>query len=133
MKMRYFETKKGRIELIPMIDVMFFLLIFFMILTLRMIPDQGMGLALPQSSTAKTLPHPQVLISLSANGGVHVRGQLVSPQQLQQLLVTRPGQRRPEVMIAAAKNVPFQDFVAVMDAARKAGVASIGIAAVHAS
>jgi len=129
--MRYFETKKGRIELIPMIDVMFFLLIFFMILTLRMIPNQGLGLALPQSSTAKVLPRPNVLISLSANGAIHVQGQLVTTSQLPQWLVKSPGKRRPEVTIAAAKNVPFQDFVAVMDAVRKAGVASIGIAAEH--
>ena len=99
MKMSYFETKKGRIELIPMIDVMFFLLIFFMILTLRMIPDQGLGLALPQASRAKTLPRPQVLIGLTANGAIHVQGRVVRRAALARLL------------------------------ARKAGVANIGIAA----
>ncbi|MHB8254310.1 MAG: ExbD/TolR family protein [Acidiferrobacter sp.] len=131
MKMAYFETKKGRIELIPMIDVMFFLLVFFMILTLRMIPNQGLHLALPQATTAKVLPRPQVVISLSANGAIHVHGQRVTRSELRGLLAQAPGKRRPVVTIAAAKNVPFQDFVAVMDAARKAGVASIGIATVH--
>ncbi len=129
MKMRYFETKKGRIELIPMIDVMFFLLVFFMILTLRMIPDHGLGLALPQASTAKALPRPQILVSLTANGVVHVQGHVVPRSALKGLLSRHAGKRRADVTIAAAKNVPFQDFVAVMSAARKAGVASIGIAA----
>ena len=41
MKMRYFEHKKARIEIIPMIDVMLFLLVFFIIVTLQMIPDTG--------------------------------------------------------------------------------------------
>lgn len=131
MKMRYFETKKGRIELIPMIDVMFFLLIFFMILTLRMIPDHGLNLALPQSSTAKVLPRPQVLVNLAANGTLHLAGRLITLSQLSQQLMRRPGKRRPDVTIAAAQNVPFQDFVAVMDAARKAGVANVGIATAH--
>ena len=129
MRMRYFETKKGRIELIPMIDVMFFLLVFFMILTLRMIPDHGLGLALPQASTAKRLPRPQILISLTASGKIHVQGHVVRRAALARLLSQRVGGRRADVTIAAAKNVPFQDFVAVMSAARKAGVASIGIAA----
>lgn len=129
MRMRYFETKKGRIELIPMIDVMFFLLVFFMILTLRMIPDHGLGLALPQASTAKMLPRPQILIALTSSGAIHVQGRVVGRAALTRILSRRVGGRRPDVTIAAAKNVPFQDFVTVMSAARKAGVASIGIAA----
>ena len=45
--MRYFEHKKARIEIIPMIDVMLFLLVFFIIITLQMIPDKGVNLQLP--------------------------------------------------------------------------------------
>ncbi len=47
MKMRYFEHRKARIEIIPMIDVMLFLLVFFIIVTLNMIPDAGVNLQLP--------------------------------------------------------------------------------------
>ena len=126
MRIRYFETKKSRIELIPMIDVMFFLLVFFMILTLRMIPDQGLKLALPQSTTAKILPKPKVLVNLTSQGVIHVRGRVVTAQGLEQWLRARGGHL--QVTIAAAKGVPFQDFVHVMDACRRAGVASIGIA-----
>ncbi len=128
MKMRYFETRKGRIELIPMIDVMFFLLVFFMILTLRMIPDQGLGLALPQASTAKALPHPHILIGVAKSGAIDVNHHRVTPQALMAWLAGQ-AKRKPVVTIAAARGVPFQDFVRVMNAARKAGITSIGIAA----
>lgn len=128
MKIRYFDTKKGRIELIPMIDVMFFLLVFFMILTLHMISDQGLKLALPQATTAKVLPKPQVLITLTQNGLIHVQGKVLTARALRGLLEAN-GSQHPQVTIAAAKGVPFQDFVKVMDACRKAGVVSIGIAA----
>ena len=37
--MRYFETRKARIEIIPMIDIMLFLLVFFAMMTLRMIHE----------------------------------------------------------------------------------------------
>ncbi|MDA8391143.1 MAG: biopolymer transporter ExbD [Gammaproteobacteria bacterium] len=127
MKIRYFETRKGRIELIPMIDVMFFLLVFFMILTLRMIPDEGMHMALPQSTTAKTLPRPKILIDVAHNGALRLRGVAVSHAVLEADL-TAAAARKPEVTIAAAKNVPFQDFVQIMDICRKAGITGVGIA-----
>ncbi len=127
MKIRYFETRKGRIELIPMIDVMFFLLVFFMILTLRMIPDQGMHMALPQSTTAKTLPRPKILVDLSRSGAIRIRGIVLTGAALEQDLAAQAA-RKPEVTIAAAKNVPFQDFVRVMDSCRKAGITGVGIA-----
>ena len=47
--MRYFETRKARIEIIPMIDIMLFLLVFFAIVTLHMIPANGVTSRLPQS------------------------------------------------------------------------------------
>ncbi len=43
MERRYFERKKGRIEIIPMIDIMLFLLVFFIMITIQMIPDQGLN------------------------------------------------------------------------------------------
>ncbi|MDA8114755.1 MAG: biopolymer transporter ExbD, partial [Acidithiobacillus sp.] len=45
--MRYFEARKGRIEIIPMIDIMLFLLVFFIMITLRMIPASGISTRLP--------------------------------------------------------------------------------------
>ena len=116
------------IDLIPMIDIMFFLLVFFMILTLRMIPDQGLGLALPQASTAKTLPHPHILIGIAQSGAIEVNHDHLAPQALAAWLAGQ-AKRKPVVTIAAARGVPFQDFVRVMNAARKAGITSIGIAA----
>ena len=49
------ENKKARIEIIPMIDVMMFLLVFFVLLSLNVIPALGVKTALPSSSVAKDL------------------------------------------------------------------------------
>ena len=49
---KYFEADKARIEVIPMIDIMLFLLVFFAMLTLRMIPTSGHVSKLPTSATA---------------------------------------------------------------------------------
>ncbi|MHB1585782.1 MAG: ExbD/TolR family protein [Acidiferrobacteraceae bacterium] len=127
MRMSYFERRRSRIELIPMIDVMFFLLVFFLIITLRMIPDKGIGLALPRSGTAQHLPRPRILVGILADGTVQVAGKRVTSEALARMLkVVAP--RHPQVTIAAAANVPFQAFVRVMDACRRAGITGIGIA-----
>ena len=129
MGMRYFEYRKGRIEIIPMIDVMLFLLVFFIIVTLQMIPDAGVSLQLPQSSQAKHLPHPKVTVNLLADGSIHVKGAALSPAALTALLAGDGDPAKTQVTIAADKDVAFQHFVTVMDAARKAGVNDIGVAA----
>jgi len=128
MHLKYFEPRKGRIEIIPMIDVMFFLLVFFIVITLQMLPDQGLNLLLPQSTQAKELPHPLVTVNIATDGSVHVNGRQLSLDALMSLL-QGPGAANTQVTIAASKDVPFQQFVHVMDAVRQAGVSDIGIAA----
>ncbi len=129
MRLRYFEPRKGRIEIIPMIDVMLFLLVFFIIVTLQMIPDAGVNLQLPQSTEAQHLPHPKVTVNLLPDGTIQVRGATLSSAGLTALLAADGDPDKTEVTIAADKNVAFQHFIAVMDAARAAGVSDIGVAA----
>ena len=57
------EREKPRLEIVPMIDIMMFLLVFFVMIVLRMIPDSGVTLHLPGASTAQPLPHTQVGVS----------------------------------------------------------------------
>ncbi|HQT68727.1 MAG: biopolymer transporter ExbD [Rhodospirillales bacterium 20-60-12] len=129
MKLRYFESKKARIEIIPMIDVMLFLLVFFIIVTLQMIPDAGVSLQLPQSSQAQHLPHPKFTVNILADGSIKVKDQVMTPDQLTALFAGDGDVAKTEVTIAADKAVAFQHFITVMDAAQKAGVTDVGIAA----
>ncbi|MDD2746674.1 MAG: biopolymer transporter ExbD [Acidithiobacillus ferrooxidans] len=121
--------KKGRVEIIPMIDVMLFLLIFFIMITLQMITDKGLKLDLPTSSETKVLPHPHFVLNIVKDGGVVAKGKKMSLDQLQSFLAGDGDAKHTQVTIAADKMVPFKDFVQVMDACQKAGVTSIGIAA----
>ena len=121
--------KKGRVEIIPMIDVMLFLLIFFIMITLQMITDKGLKLDLPISSEAKVLPHPHFVLNIVKDGGVVVKDKKMSLDQLQGFLAGDGDAKHTQVTIAADKMVPFKDFVQVMDACQKAGITSIGIAA----
>ena len=129
MERRYFEQRKGRVEIIPMIDIMLFLLVFFIMITLQMIPDKGLNLQLPASSQAKMLPHPHYTINIEKDGTVRVKGHRYELSSLQKMLAHDGDPGKTQITIAADKAVPFQDFVHVMDACQKAGVSDIGIAA----
>ena len=129
MKLRYFEARKARVEIIPMIDVMLFLLVFFIIVTLQMIPDAGVSLQLPTSSQTQHLKHPKFTVNILKDGTVKVKDKALTAPRLTALLQADGDTAKTQVTIAASKDVAFQHFVTVMDAARKAGVTDIGIAA----
>lgn len=125
--MKYFEVRKARIEIIPMIDIMFFLLVFFIMITLHMIPSSGVASSLAKSSTATQLELPKLLVSVDAAGNIGVEGNTVTAPQLTAMLE----QKGPHtvVTIAGAKDTSLQHLMAVMDACRAAGVTQIGLAA----
>jgi biopolymer transport protein ExbD len=127
--MNYFEAKKARIEIIPMIDIMFFLLVFFIMITLHMIPNAGLRTQLPSSASALALPPPKLMVTLSTDGGMSVDGRALTPARLTAMLSARPDASHTVVTIAGSKAARIQDLVAVMDACRAAGVSQIALAA----
>ncbi len=125
--MKYFEVRKARIEIIPMIDIMFFLLVFFIMITLHMIPSTGVASSLAKSSTATQLELPKLLVSVDASGKIFVEDKELSAAQLTAMLQQK-GQRTI-VTIAGTKDTSLQHLMDVMDACRQAGVTQIGLAA----
>ena len=126
--MRYFEVRKARIEIIPMIDIMLFLLVFFAMLTLRMIPTTGHVSKLPVSSTAQNIPSPKLLLEIRTGGQLFVDGQVVSADQITSLVRSRDPSRLI-VTIAGGDDASLQHVMTAMDAVRKGGATQIGLAA----
>jgi biopolymer transport protein ExbD len=127
--MKYFEARKARIEIIPMIDIMFFLLVFFIMITLHMIPNAGLRTQLPASSSTQALPPAKVMVTLSDDGTVSVDGHAMSTDALTAMLQARPDALQTAVTIVGAKQARLQLLVSVMDACRAAGVTQIALAA----
>lgn len=127
--MKYFEARKARIEIIPMIDIMFFMLVFFIMITLHMIPNAGLRTQLPSSASAQRLPPAKVTVTLASDGGVTVDGRALSTAGLTALLAKHPDPARTVVTIAGAKDVQLQKLVNVMDACHAAGVTQVSLAA----
>jgi biopolymer transport protein ExbD len=129
--MRYFQTRKARIEIIPMIDIMLFLLVFFAMLTLRMIPTTGHVSKLPTSSTAIVVPSPKLTVELVDGGQLVVAGKPTLPAELTELVRARDPAKLA-VTIAGSQAVSLQQVLVAIDAVRLGGATQISLAARHA-
>ncbi len=122
------ERDRPRLEIVPMIDIMMFLLVFFVMIVLRMIPDSGVTLSLPGASTAQQLPHTQVVIIIDQQGALHVKDQVMTPDELSTYLQQTKTSHDTNVIVAGDKGTKLQQMMDVMDIVRKDGITDIGIA-----
>jgi len=123
------EREKPRLEIVPMIDIMMFLLVFFVMIVLRMIPDSGVTLSLPGASTAQSLPHTDVDVIIDGQGLIHVKDQVITLDALQTYLTQMKTTNDTDVIVIGDKGTKLQQMMDVMDVSRKAGITDIGIAA----
>jgi biopolymer transport protein ExbD len=126
--MRYFETRKARNEIIPMIDIMLFLLVFFAMMTLRMIPTSGQVSKLPTSTTASAIPPPKLMVEIRFNGQLLVEGREVEPAEITALVKARDPANLA-VTIAGSDDATMQHLMKAVDAVRLGGATQIGLAA----
>ncbi len=131
--MRYWESEKRNkphIELIPMIDVMMFLLVFFVLISLNVIPSQGLKTQLPSATTAQLLkPQNKAIVTLTKDH-IQLDGKEVSlDQMIQQLLAQKKKETQTAVIINSDKAVEVEQLVKVMDRLRADGFTSVSLAA----
>jgi biopolymer transport protein ExbD len=120
------------ITLTPLIDVVFLLLIFFMVST-SFSRHAEIELELPEASTEKTQERPEIIeVAIDVNGHYYVGGrQLVNTQMgtLKQAIRDAAGARKsPPLVISADASTPLQAVVTAMDAARQLGIIHISFA-----
>jgi biopolymer transport protein ExbD len=129
MRLHRREIKKARIEIIPMIDTIFFLLVFFMISTLSMARYSGLPVNLPKAATGQQAPNESAAVTIKLDGTVAVDKQTIPREQVSTILKDRLV-KNPEllVLINADEHVEHGVVVEIMDAARQAGVAKMAIA-----
>ncbi|MFM0199148.1 biopolymer transporter ExbD [Paraburkholderia fungorum] len=113
-------VKRGRIEIIPMIDVMFFLLATFMLASLAMQRLDAVKVNLPAGSAQKMAAHEPLTISVDGRNDVFVNHQAVRPDQVEST-VKRLLLPDGNVVIAADDAAGHGVVVQAMLAARRAG------------
>lgn len=125
----YFETDRPRVEVIPMIDIMMFLLVFFVLITLKMIAGTGVAMELPGSATTQELKHSTITIGVTRAGETVVDGESLSGEALKARLLELKKDKSIDVVLAGDKDASLQTLLNAMDAVRGAGITSVGIAA----
>ena len=132
---RFPETsrKKSRIEIIPMIDVMMFLLVFFVLISINVIPSLGLKMKLPQSSqVVDSHPPIRVQLSIPAEGPMQLDGvEVADLKQLGAELARRQQTARNglAVVVVGDEHAPLQRLVDVMDVLKSDGIQAMTISA----
>jgi biopolymer transport protein ExbD len=129
MRLPAFVKKKPRIEIIPMIDTMFFLLVFFMIATLSMTIQHGMPVSLPTAESSTDTIAEHVSLTLTREGLLYYNKEAITLQELEMRLANlRQSSSDPSLLINADEQVPHGRVIKVMDLIRLSGITSMGIA-----
>jgi biopolymer transport protein ExbD len=126
---RYFETSRPRVEVIPMIDIMMFLLVFFVIIAVRMIAGTGVPMELPASASTQELKTSTITVGVTKDGETVIDGKAVTPGELKAKLTELKQGKTIDVVLAGDKDASLQTLLGVMDTVRSAGITSVGLAA----
>jgi biopolymer transport protein ExbD len=121
--------KRARIEIIPLIDVIFFLLATFMMVSLSMVKNNAIKVNLPAAATSAPQEHnDRTRITVTKDGDLYFNKELLQvdqlPTRLQQLMAAQPD---PKVFINGDEKAFFGPVVAVLDDLRQAGITKVAI------
>ena len=125
--------KKARIEIIPLIDIIFFLLATFVMVSLSMTKNQGVQVSLPGAASAATLLDQQqqskaLTLSVTGKGEIFFNKEKITIAQLPLKLQTfKTAAKDPKVIVNSDAGADFKHVVAVLDEVRKIGIAKVGI------
>lgn len=126
------ELKRTKIEIIPMIDTIFFLLVFFMLSSLALVKLNGLPVNLPRAATATRQQATDLTITIDKGRRVYVNKQPVALSALGAALLAKAGPNADlgaaSVVINADLSVPHGLVVGCIDAARAAGFSRFAIA-----
>ena len=123
------EEEENEINLTPMLDVVFIMLIFF-IVTASFIKEAGLDVNRPDAPVQQTTPEKaNILVVIDANDEIWIDRRLIDPRAVR-ANIERLHAENPEgsVVIQANQRSTNKMLVTVMDAARQAGVYSISLA-----
>lgn len=121
--------EKPSIMIVPMIDIIFFLLVFFMLSMLTMVTQKTIALQLPAATVAKVDTTKTLPVSVDKNGAIYFEREKISLPDLQSRLISaKEKSEKITVVLRGDVDSSYGDVVTVMDAIRHAGIDRISIA-----
>jgi len=117
------------INIAPLVDVVFLLVIFFAVST-TFLENAGLELTLPTSSSSSESSPQEITVAVSKDGQLYLEGELMAEERLATELRDRlAGQDEKLVLLRADEQTPHGTVVRIMDLAREAGTTGLTVAA----
>jgi biopolymer transport protein ExbD len=122
------EEEENEINLTPMLDVVFIMLIFF-IVTATFIKEAGIQVERPDTVTADTQDDASILIAISANDEIWIDRKKRDPRAVRSVIAQLHAENpKGSIVIQADEESTHETLVIVMEAAKGAGVTNVAIA-----
>ncbi|QFI56323.1 ExbD/TolR family protein [Aeromonas simiae] len=117
-----------QIDMTPMLDIVFIMLIFF-IVTTSFVREAGLEVHRPEASQAKAQKSSSIMLAIGANGEIYLDRKAVDVERIK-VTLARMLAEQPEasLVIQADERVAHGRVVRVMDEAKAAGIANIAVA-----
>jgi biopolymer transport protein ExbD len=125
--------KKPRIEMLPLIDIVFLLLVFFIYAMLSMAVHRSLPVSLPVSSAAEVHTELNLTLTVNSQGEIFLGNKNVSQEELQAILLEKTRKTADskfvQVDLFADKTLSYQELYRVLDIIRTAGVSNVSLQA----
>ena len=121
------EAGGGAVDVAPLLDVVFILLIFFLV-TATFVEDTGLDVERPQATASRRLSPPSLRLSVGASGAVYTGGERVSLEEVSRRVRRfRRSEPKGSIIVIPDAEAAAERLVAVIDAAKRAGAKRIAI------
>ena len=130
MKLNMNTHKSVRIEMLPLIDIVFLLLVFFIYAMLSMAVHRGLPVLLPASSTAEIEKKSTLSVTVKTDGTIYVDEKLISIENLADFLKKRAEiDKDTGIFLFAERTLSYQKLFRILDQIRMAGLNRISLQA----
>jgi biopolymer transport protein ExbD len=122
------DRRGASVDMAPLIDMVFILLIFFMVST-TFVRESGVEITRPQSALAQSVDPGFVPVAIDKRGSVHIGGRLIPADSIRDVANTLRETNRTRIVIQADRDVPTHILLKVLDTCRLAGAKQVDVAA----
>ncbi|MGA8180269.1 MAG: biopolymer transporter ExbD [Desulfobacterales bacterium] len=130
MKVQLHTVKKIRIEMIPLIDIVFLLLVFFIYAMLSMAVHHALPVLLPTSAAAKIDKELLLSVTVKADGTLYVDNEQVGFNDLSSVLRNKAAaNEKVGILLFADRSLSYQNLFRVLDQIKMAGINRISLQA----
>ena len=129
----YLGIKKPRIEMLPLIDIVFLLLIFFIYAMLSMAVHRSLPVSLPVSSTAAVNTELNLTVTVRQNGEIYLDKRKVTLEQMQNILLEKSRMaddtKSVQIDLFADKALSYQELYKILDVIKNTGISNVSLQA----